>query len=107
MYLGADPVPYKATLMDLSEGGAFFVATAHVEVDQAAYFRFIVYGRVAEATGVVVRVSDFNGQDAFGIELRVGNEELLSFLRSFAAAMPLDRPGLLSEISEAMLRLGE
>lgn len=97
----------SGTLYDLSEGGAFFTARLSVEAGAPACVSFQIRGALAEAVGEVARTCPFGAQLGIGVDVRVGNDTFIDFLAELARAHEGERPNLLSDIRDLVLRLGE
>ncbi len=86
--------------MDLSVGGAFFLAPAPVPDGAQVALRFLVGGTdECEAVGYVRRALPSGGVTGIAIEFSVANDTLVNFARNLAACPEPIQHELVSEIS--------
>jgi hypothetical protein len=94
----------RGILRDISDTGCFFETEAEVENGWAVSMSFRLRPRgTCEATGTIVR----RAPEGFGVRFQSINRMLHGVIVTLLAAVPSERSTLLSEISEAVIQIGD
>jgi hypothetical protein len=107
LYLGPGQPAIRASLFDVSEGGAFFTVPTAPPPGANAYMRFRPRdGAHSEATGYVLRTMPFGGATGVAVQFGHVNAPFLAFLRAVDASLDASRVDLFANLDGFEIFIG-